>query len=210
MNTSIENYFVNGCMRCKYGATPQCKVNKWMHELQLLRNIAHQSLLTEEVKWGVPVYTFNGKNIFSINALKDSANISFFKGVLIKDNYKILQQQDENVQSERIIKYTDTETILSQQEILHDYIQQAIEIEKNGTKVVFNKKPEPIPAELATIFDTDIDYKNAFFNLTQGRQRGYILHFSQPKKEETRIERIQKMRNQILQGIGFHDAYKSK
>ena len=93
MNPQADKYLINGCMRCKYGGTPQCKVLNWVDELELLRQIVLDTGLTEEIKWGVPVYTHNGKNVVTVNALKESANIGFFKGVLLTDRHKILQQQ---------------------------------------------------------------------------------------------------------------------
>ena len=111
MTTNINQYLKDGCMRCKYGGTDKCKVNTYRTELKLLRQIVLQTNLTEEVKWGVPVYTLNGKNIVMINALKASANLGFYKGVLLKDTHNLLQQQG-NVQTQRIMRFTNTDDIL--------------------------------------------------------------------------------------------------
>lgn len=90
-NPQIDKYLIDGCLRCKYGATPQCKVHRWKAELLLLREIALSSGLMEELKWGVPVYTLNGKNVLSFSALKDAAVLSFFKGALMKNEESILE-----------------------------------------------------------------------------------------------------------------------
>ena len=193
-------------MRCKYGGTPQCKVVNWVEELKLLRQIVLETGLTEEIKWGVPVYTHNGKNVVTINALKESANIGFFKGILLTDNHKILQQQG-NLQSDRIIKFTNSADIEKLKSALKDYILEAIEIEKSGKKVEFKKNPEPIPKELTQAFENDPAFKKAFYALTTGRQRSYIIHFSQPKQAQTRIGRIEKYKEQIYNGIGLNDKY---
>ena len=206
MNPSVDKYLVNGCMRCKYGGTPQCKVVNWVEELKLLRQIVLETGLTEEIKWGVPVYTHNGKNVVTINALKESANIGFFKGILLTDNHKILQQQG-NLQSDRIIKFTNSADIEKLKSALKDYILEAIEIEKSGKKVEFKKIPEPIPKELTKAFENDPAFKKAFYALTTGRQRSYIIHFSQPKQAQTRISRIKKYKEQIYNGIGLNDKY---
>lgn len=207
MQETVDKYLIDGCMRCKYGATPQCKVNRWKEELVILREIVREVAdLKEEIKWGVPVYTHHGKNICTINALKASANIGFFKGVLLTDKHKILQQQG-NLQSDRIIKFTNTEDILHLQEILKAYIQEAIAVETKGEKVEFNKKPEPMPEELQQAFIVDEVFRKAFYALTPGRQRGYIIHFSQPKQSATRLARIEKCKTQILSGIGLNDKY---
>jgi uncharacterized protein YdeI (YjbR/CyaY-like superfamily) len=207
MSPNIEKYLVDGCMRCKYGGTPQCKVLKWVEELKLLMQIVSETELEEKIKWGVPVYTYNGKNVLTINALKESANIGFFKGVLLTDSFKILEQQG-NLQSDRIIKFRKTKDIEQIKDTLKDYILEAIEIEKGGKKVEFKKNPEPIPDELLEAFEQDPAFKQAFYALTAGRQRGYIIHFSQPKQSQTRIGRIEKYKEQIFKGIGLNDKYK--
>lgn len=208
LNPLVDKYLIDGCMRCKYGGTPQCKVNNWRAELELLRQIVLETGLKEEIKWGAPVYTNNDKNIVSVGALKDSANIGFFKGVLLTDDQKILQQQG-NLQAERIIKFTNINDIEKVKDVLKTYILEAISIEESGKKVELKKNPEPIPEELLDAFEKDIVFKKAFYALTPGRQRGYIFHFSQPKQALTRISRIEKYKDQILNGIGLNDKYSS-
>jgi uncharacterized protein YdeI (YjbR/CyaY-like superfamily) len=206
MISTVDKYLVDGCMRCKYGGTSQCKVRNWVEELELLRHIVLETELIEEIKWGVPVYTHNGKNVVTINALKESANIGFFKGVLLSDKHKILQQQG-NLQSDRIIKFTNSADIEKLKDTLKTYDLEAIEVEKSGKKVEFKKNPEPIPVELLEVFEQDPEFKQVFYNLTLGRQRGYIIHFSQPKQSQTRIGRIEKYKEQIFNGIGLNDKY---
>ena len=206
MISTVDKYLVDGCMRCKYGGTSQCKVRNWVEELELLRHIVLETELIEEIKWGVPVYTHNGKNVVTINALKESANIGFFKGVLLSDKHKILQQQG-NLQSDRIIKFTNSADIEKLNDTLKTYVLEAIDVEKSGKKVEFKKNPEPIPVELLEVFEQDPEFKQVFYNLTLGRQRGYIIHFSQPKQSQTRIGRIEKYKEQIFNGIGLNDKY---
>ncbi len=208
LNPKVDKYLIDGCMRCKYGGTPQCKVNDWKVELETLRQIVLETGLKEEIKWGVPVYTKNGRNIVTVNALKDSANIGFFKGVLLTDKHKILQQQG-NLQSDRLVKFTSVHEILKLTDVLKSYIFEAIAVEESGMKVAFKKNPEPIPEELSQAFEDDPAFMNAFFALTPGRQRGYIIYFSQPKQAQTRSGRIEKHKEQIFNGIGLHDKYQS-
>lgn len=206
LNPQVDKYLVDGCMRCKYGGTPQCKVNSWREELETLRQLVLETGLTEEIKWGVPVYTHNGKNILSVGALKDFATIGFFKGALLQDKHKILQQQG-NLQSDRIVKFTNATDIEKLKSVLQSYISEAVSIEESGKKVEFKKNPEPIPDELLQTFEQDPAFKKAFYALTEGRQRSYIIHFSQPKQPQTRIGRIEKYKQQIFDGVGLHDKY---
>ncbi len=209
MNPEVDKYLLDGCMRCKYGGTPDCKVNNWRNELILLREIVLECGLKEEIKWGVPCYTENNKNIVVVSAFKEYSCLSFFKGVLLKDVHQILDKHGISSQSTRLIKFTSPDQILEKKEQLREYILEAIEIERTGKKVEFAKNPEPIPDELLEKFEEFPALKTAFEALTLGRQRGYIIHFSQPKQSISRMGRIERCIPKILNGEGFHDKYKS-
>src|SRR4051812_8636262 len=105
------------------------KNKNWQNELQELRRIILTSPLIEEVKWRVPCYTLNGKNVVFLGALKDSAVLSFVKGALLKDAKRILIQQTENSQSVRVIRFTSVQEIISLEPVLKAYIQEAVEVE---------------------------------------------------------------------------------
>ena len=113
MVSSVAQYLVDGCMRCKLGATPACKVHRWIAEIETLRHIVLECGLNEEVKWGVPCYTLSGKNVVMVSAFKEYACLSFFKGSLLKDPAKILVKQGEYGQEGRILKFTEQAQILS-------------------------------------------------------------------------------------------------
>ncbi len=210
MNTSVENYFVDGCMRCSLGGTPDCKVHQWTNELALLRRIVLSCGLTEACKWGVPCYTFENNNVVMISAFKGFCSISFFKGALLKDVESLLTKPGENAQAARLLKFTDARQITEIEAQIRAYIFEAIEVEKAGLKVEFKKNPEPIPDELQARLDEDSVFRSAFEALTPGRQRGYIIHFSQPKQSSTRLSRIEKCTANILNGVGMHDEYKAR
>lgn len=205
MTTNIETYFIEGCGRCPLGGTPECKVHNWKKELQLLRRILNDCHLKEEIKWGVPCYTFQSHNILILAALKEYCSISFFKGALLHDTDKLLVKPGENTQSARLIKITHVQEIVEKETILKTYIYEAIEVEKAGIKVEYKKRPEPVPEEFQNVLDTNPDIQTAFEALTPGRQRGYILYFSAPKQSKTRASRIEKYIPSILNGKGFHD-----
>lgn len=205
MNPQIDNYLSEGCGRCPLGGTPDCKVHNWPQELKKLRTIVLDCGLTEELKWGVPCYTFQNNNILIVSALKDYCALSFFKGALLSDTNGILQKPGENTQAARLIKFTSLPEIIGMEDILKAYIFEAIEMEKAGLEVVFKKNPEPVPDELQRKLDKDSSFKATFEALTPGRQRCYILHFSQPKQSATRESRIEKCIPKIMEGKGFND-----
>lgn len=205
MNPLIDDYLSEGCGRCSLGGTPQCKVHQWTDELKLLRNIVLDCGLTEELKWGVPCYTFQNNNVAIVSALKGYSAISFFKGALLQDTHGLLDKPGENTQAARLIKFTNTEDILKMESILKAYLYEAIEVEKVGLTVNFKKNPEPVPEEFQKVLDQQPELKTAFEALTPGRQRGYILYFSAPKQSKTRVSRIEKYSAKILNGEGLHD-----
>jgi uncharacterized protein YdeI (YjbR/CyaY-like superfamily) len=205
LNPKIDLYIADGCGRCDYYATPKCKVRNWQIELETLRQIVLECGLTEELKWGVPCYTFNQSNVAIVAAFKDYCSLSFFKGALLKDTDNLLNKPSDNTQSARLIKFTNSKDIVAQSAVLKSYILQAIEVEKAGLKVEFNKNPEPVPEELLQAFEVLPALKKAFYDLTAGRQRGYILFFSQPKQSNTRASRIEKYMDKIMNGKGLND-----
>jgi uncharacterized protein YdeI (YjbR/CyaY-like superfamily) len=182
------------------------KEEKWKAELEQLRAIFLDCHLAEELKWGVPCYTFEKSNIVLIHAFKDYCALLFFKGALMKDPDKILIQQTENVQAARQVRFTNLKEIESKKEVLKQYIYEAAEIEKAGLKVELKKVSEfEIAQEFQVKLDSDPDLKKAFHALTPGRQRAYLLHFSQPKQSKTREGRVEKNIPNILIGKGLND-----
>lgn len=205
MNTSVESYFSDGCGRCPLGGTSRCKVHNWTEELKLLRSLIIDCGLEEESKWGVPTYTYHKNNVLILAAFNEYCSISFFKGALLSDDAKILEKPGKNTQAARLIKFTDVKEIPKLKSKIKAYIFEAIEVEKAGLKVEFEKNPQPIPEELLNKFEENPKVKSAFERLTPGRQRGYILFFSAPKQSKTRISRIEKCIPKILSGIGLND-----
>ncbi len=182
------------------------KAEKWQEELEKLRMIALDCQLTEEMKWGVPCYTFQKSNLVLIHAFKEYCAFLFFKGALLSDTHNILVQQTGNVQASRQIRFTNVREIVEMETILKAYIYNAIEVEKAGLKVNLKKTAEfIIPEEFQTKLNEIPALKTAFEALTPGRQRAYILYFSAPKQSKTRESRVEKNMHQILKGKGLND-----
>jgi len=179
---------------------------KWQEELEKLRKIVLDCGLTEELKWGVPCYTFQESNVVLIHVFKEYCALLFFKGALLKDAKGILIQQTANVQAARQIRFTNVREIVKMKTILRAYIYEAIEVEKAGLKVNFKKPTEfAIPEEFQNNLAEMPGLKTAFGALTPGRQRAYLLYFSAPKQSKTRESRVEKCMQQILNGKGLND-----
>jgi len=179
---------------------------KWHEELKKLRAILLDSELQEELKWGGPCYTYQGKNVVIINELKESCALAFFKGALLKDVHGVLTRPGQHTQSARWMKFISVREIAEMKSILKAYIREAIEVEKSGLKLKLRKTSDlKFPEELQTMLNEFPDFKAAFYALTPGRQRAYIYHFSAPKQSKTRESRVQKYMPHILKGKGLLD-----
>jgi len=192
MNPKVDFYF--------------SKAEKWQEEIEQLREIVLDCGLTEELKWGCPCYAFEKSNIVLIHVFKEYCALLFFKGALLNDPNGILIQQTENVQAARQIRFTNLKEIVKQKKILKTYIYEAIEVEKAGLKVNLKKATEfSIAEEFQNKLDKKPALKKAFYALTPGRQRAYLLFFSAPKQSKTREARVEKYIPQILSGKGLND-----
>lgn len=182
------------------------KTGKWQEAYSELREIALESGLTEDLKWGCPCYTNNEANIVLIHGFKDYCALLFFKGAVFKDKKKILVQQTKNVQSARQLRFRNIDEILTSKAVIKTYIKEAIQVEKQGLKVELKKTAEyKIPHEFKVVLEEMADVKKAFYSLTPGRQRGYLLYFSQAKQAKTIEARIEKAIQPILDGKGLND-----
>ncbi len=181
--------------------------DQWQAEYKKLRAILLDSPLTEELKWGVPCYTFQDKNVVLMHGFKEYCALLFVKGAVLKDTVGLLIQQTENVQSARQIRFTSVDEIDEMEHILKAYIHEAIEAEKAGLKVEMKKTAEfKMPDEFKSKLEEMPTLRAAFEALTPGRQRAYLLYFSAPKQSKTREARIEKSIQPILNGKGLNDS----
>jgi uncharacterized protein YdeI (YjbR/CyaY-like superfamily) len=182
------------------------RAKKWQQEFEQLRSIVLDCRLTEEFKWGNPCYTFQGNNVVLIHGFKDYCALLLFKGALLSDPEKILVQQTKNVQAARQIRFASVHEIVTMKATVESYLREAIDAERSGLKVTLKKTTEfAVADEFRARLDKNAALKKAFEALTPGRQRAYLLHFSQPKQSKTRASRVEKAMPRILKGKGLDD-----
>lgn len=182
------------------------KAKKWQDEMTLLREMVLECNLEEDFKWMHPCYTLDNANIVLIHGFKEYCALLFFKGVLLKDEKGILIQQTENVQDRRQLRFKSVEEIQKLESVIKEYILEAIAIEKAGLKVVLKTTSEyKMPEEFQIVLEEMPELKTAFYKLTPGRQKGYLLYFSAAKQAKTREARIEKYIEKILTGKGLDD-----
>lgn len=177
----------------------------WQREMTQLREICLDCGLAESLKWKKPCYSFQENNVAIIQPFKNSVALMFFKGTLLDDPENILEKPGKNSRIARRIAFTNSEEIAKLEPVIKEYLQEAIQAEKDGLEVEVKKKKEPIPEELQTKFEEDPEFKTAFKELTPGRQRGYLLHFSSAKQSKTRTRRIEKYIPKIMDGKGINE-----
>lgn len=183
------------------------QLTRWQPELRLLRTIVVDCGLQEDFKWMHPCYTHTQKNIVLLQHFKDYCALLFPKGVLLKDTENLLVAMSANVQSARQLRFTHINDIVNLETILKAYIFEAIEVEKAGLKVKLKDTSEfEVPEALSRIFAENAAIEAAFKALTPGRQKGYLLHFSQPKQAKTREARIIRNIERIMNGYGLNDC----
>lgn len=199
MSSSKTNPKVNGYFS---------RAKKWKEEMEKMREIALGCDLTEELKWGKPCYTLDGKNVVLIVGFKDYCSYILAKGALLEDPKNILVKAGENTQAARQIRFTGLQEITKLERALKGYLQNAIDVEKAGLEVIYKKITErPLPEELQAKMDEDPEFEKAFKALTPGRQRAYLMHFGDAKQSATRIARIEKCTAQIFEGKGLNEEY---
>lgn len=183
------------------------KTQQWEEELEFLKSIINKAPLQETVKWGAPVYTYNGKNIVAVGGFKSYFGIWFYKGVFLKDEANLLlNAQQGTTKSLRQWRFSNINEINEQ--LLLKYINEAIEIEKAGLEIKPDKKQIVVPDLLQNQLDTAPELNTKFNALTPFKQREYCEYISTAKREETKLTRLEKVKPLILQGLGLNDKYR--
>lgn len=182
------------------------KLTAWQEEMAELRNIALETGLTEELKWGQPCYTFDNANVFLIHSFKNYCAVLFMKGSVMKDPKGLLIQQTENVQAGRQMRFESMKEITKLRPTIKKYMKEAIAVEEAGIKPVVKKASEfVVPDEIVKLLKKHPGVAAAFKKLTPGRQRAYVLHFTGAKQAATREARVAKAAPSILKGKGLND-----
>lgn len=203
--TSVEAYLRDGCGRCDRYKTADCKVHRWTDALKELRALVLESGLTEEMKWGSPCYTLDGKNVVAIASLKDACVLSFFKGAILQDEDGVLRAPGPNSRFVRRFEFASVEEVRAKRAVAVELVERAVEAERSGKKVAPKPAAEPVPEELQATLDADPALANAFAALTPGRRRSHVLHVSGAKQSKTRCARAERCAAKILAGKGYNE-----
>jgi uncharacterized protein YdeI (YjbR/CyaY-like superfamily) len=181
---------------------------QWTSELVTLREILLSTGMKEEVKWGVPVYSYEGKNVAGIAAFKSYVGLWFYQGALLKDaKKKLVNAQEGKTKALRQWRFTSMKEI--DEKLIRTYLKEAIQNVKAGKEIKPDRdKPIAIPKELSSHLKKTPSALKAFNLLSKGKQREYAEHIEEAAKPETKSRRIKKILPMIVNGDGLHDKYK--
>ena len=202
MITQPEDYFAQGCGRCSRFATPACSSQTWAAGLQALRQLCLGVGLVETAKWGHPCYTHQGRNIAILGALRGDFRLTFFNASLLQDPQQLLQRKGANSAHPDTLSFTDVTQVKAVATPLRAYLQEAMALADKGIKPVKVQADLQLPEELKQALAADAELATAFFKLTLGRQRSYVIYLNAAKKTETRVARIAACRERIMTGKG--------
>ena len=183
---------------------------KWAEALDKIKSILSQTELQETIKWGTPAFTYNNKNIVGLAAFKNYVALWFFKGMFLKDEQKVFVQPDEETKVMRQWRFASSDEIAKNEKLILHYIREAIEVEKAGISAAkkIEKKPMPVSELLKDALAKDAALASAFETLSPYKQKEYIEHIESAKREQTKLDRLQKIRPMIINKLGLHDKYK--
>ncbi len=182
---------------------------KWKEKLQQLRAVFKKTELTEEVKWGKPTYTLNGKMVAAMADFKNHMALWFHQGVFLKDKHnKLINAQEGVTKALRQWRFEEEDEIDSK--LVLEYIKEAIANAVAG-KVLKKavKKEISIPEIFKNALEEDKDLKKNFNSLTPGKQREYSEYIGEAKREATQQKRLEKCRELIKKGVALNDKYKN-
>jgi uncharacterized protein YdeI (YjbR/CyaY-like superfamily) len=182
---------------------------KWQGSLQILRELMQSTKLVETVKWGMPVYTLDNKNVVGFSAFKSWTGIWFYQGVFIKDSAgKLINAQEGVTKGLRQWRFSSADEIQSNRELIVSYLEEAIQNQKDGKAIKAERNKDlVIPEELQLAFRNSPALKDQFDALSLSKRKNYAEHIGSAKREETRQQRLEKAIPMILEGIGRNDKY---
>ncbi|GJL92367.1 YdeI/OmpD-associated family protein [Hyphococcus sp.] len=185
------------------------KPRPWREEIIALRKIMATTGLTEEIKWGAPCYTLQGKNVVGIGGFKSYFGLWFHQGALLKDDKNVLLNAQEGVtKAQRQWRMTSAADI--KPAIIKAYVKEAAALAKAGKAIKADRNKKLVmPPELKAALAKNKRAAAAFDKLTPGKQREYAEHITEAKQAATKERRLTKILPMIAAGGGLNDKYKN-
>ena len=184
-------------------------LENWAAELTKLREILNSTDLEETVKWGMPTYTYKGKNVCGMANFKNHFGLWFFQGALLKDEKNVLvNAQEGKTKAMRQWRMKNKSEIKSR--TVKAYVKEAIGLIDSGTEIKADRsKPVAMPPELKKALAKSKTLQKQFEQFTKGKQREFADHIADAKRAETKQKRLEKILPMIADGVGLHDKYRN-
>lgn len=181
--------------------------DEWQEICDAIRDVLLSTELEETLKWYMPAYTYNGKNIIGVNAFKKYAGIWFHQGVFLTDPLGVLVNAQKGVTiALRQWRFTDISEV--KPKLIHQYVREAIENCEQGLEIKPKRaKKKAVPPILIKALH-DAKAKEAFDILSVSKRNEFIEYITSAKREETKMRRVEKIIPMILSKVGLNDKYK--
>ncbi|MEO9476039.1 MAG: YdeI/OmpD-associated family protein [Cyclobacteriaceae bacterium] len=185
------------------------KSGNWQPALRLIREIILRTELHETIKWGAPCYTLDGKHVAGIVGFKEHMAIWFYQGVFLADTEgKLINAQEGVTKAMRQWRFTDIDEIHRDADLIHKYLLEAIENQKQGKEIKPKKKELVIPPELQEVLDKNSGLSDSFEAFSKSKKREFSEFIAEAKRAETKQSRLEKIIPMIASGVGLHDKYR--
>lgn len=182
---------------------------EWQDGLKQLRSLLLATELEETIKWGIPVYTIENKNVVGLSAFKGYFGLWFYQGAFLEDLAQVLiNAQEGKTKGMRQWRFSNEDAI--DPTLVTAYLKEAIQNQKAG-KTISPLKPTRglvLPPELKQLLVENESLNTAFEQLTIGKRREFAEYISEAKRSTTKMQRLEKIRPMILAGEGLNDRYK--
>jgi len=182
---------------------------EWKEPLEILRELFESTPLKGVIKWGMPVYSWDNRNVAGFNAFKSYTGIWFFQGVFLEDTQKkLVSAQGGVTRAQRQWRFGSTDEILQSRDLILEYLEEATRNARQGREIKpERRKTRDIPEAFRKAILADSELKKKFLDLTPAKKREYLDYILEAKREETRQKRLERIRPMILRGEGLNDRY---
>ena len=180
---------------------------QWKEGLSVLRGELKRMGYVEEVKWGMPTYTIDGKNLIGLAGFKHHFGVWFHQGAFLSDSKNLLvNAQEGKTKGMRHIKFSSSQEV--DLETIRHYFEETIQNHKEGKEVknVKRKNNLEMPDIMKASFSQEV--MEAFEKFSPSGQNEFKEYIITAKREATKMSRLEKIIPMILRGEGLNDRYK--
>lgn len=183
--------------------------DNWKPELEKLRKILLSTGMDETLKWSIPYYTYQGKNVVGISAFKSYFGLWFTQGALLNDEKKLLMNaQEGTTRAMRQWRMQSASDIKAR--TIKAYVKEALSHVDAGKEIKARapSKTIEVPTELQTALKKNKAANTKFKAFPPFKQKEFALYITGAKRAETKQKRLEKILPMILDGVGLNDKYR--